>query len=87
MEIHGCGRGRVCAVPLGKNESFMAVEVDRMVGEAVGVVVEDPVGPLIWSGKRVDVVVCGKDGFVVGDAEIGWIGPVQIKGGVVNCPE
>lgn len=57
-----------------------------MVGNPFGVVVEHPVEPVVGCGQRVDVVVGREDGLVVGDTQVGWVGPVQVQGGVVECP-
>lgn len=41
-------------------------------------VVQDPVHPFVARGERVDVEFCGEDGLVVGDAEVRWVGPVEV---------
>lgn len=56
----------------------MSVEVDGMVRGGAGVVANDPVDPGVGFGQRVDVVVGGEDGLVVGDAQVRGVGPVEV---------
>lgn len=64
----------------------MAVEMEGVESVDYGEVLDHPVYPFVFHGYGVDVVVCGEDAGAVGDGFEGWLRPVDLEGGGVECP-
>ena len=64
----------------------MAMRMDRMVWCAMRVIVHDPICPLFRLRERVDIIVRGENHFVIYNAKLCGVGPIEVQEGIVDCP-